>query len=529
MRKLRCPHCDSTCKVANDTQAKYGSCPKCGKRIRLSPRHEDLPEAPPIAKPARTEAANSVPDEQPFPTLQSTGVDRASQNSTRKPFVVGTLLVLLFMLPIAIGAYFIGRSNGELVSAGLKDEASTTNADAPHMTFRPTADAQPKAELPKEQTDEQLEPATASAALTPEELYESVAAAVVELEVRDRSGDLLCTGTGFFVDDSGTLVTNAHVVLADGAAFVVARLFDETQLYIDKVSAVDKENDLAIVDVAIDGNEFVRLAIEPPQVGARVFAVGNPIGLRRTLSEGLVSGVREIDDQRSLIQTSAPISSGSSGGPLLEEKGNVIGVTTLELVVGQNLNFAVPAAAIQELLALDNDPQEIAKLSSPSDGPSEPKAAIEDRTFDEVDSLRGIKHVYVMFNEKSAEAEAAGLFASALKTSAELRLRGLGIPVLSSSDQSPDNRIAILYFRVGTMLERTDNEFFVYTVDVELRQTVALPNDTRDSNIYGAAVTWSPPGRLGLSGRSFLSGKVKSIVIEMAEEFANDYLKANPK
>jgi S1-C subfamily serine protease len=77
-------------------------------------------------------------------------------------------------------------------------------------------------------------------------------------------------------------------------------------------------------------------------IGESVYAIGNPRGLQRTISEGLVSGVRDQSDGR-LIQTTAPISSGSSGGGLFDALGNLIGITALTLANSQNLNFAVPA------------------------------------------------------------------------------------------------------------------------------------------------------------------------------------------
>ena len=86
-----------------------------------------------------------------------------------------------------------------------------------------------------------------------------------------------------------------------------------------------------------------------PPVGTKVFAIGNPLGFANTMSDGLISGIREIDHVE-MIQISAPISPGSSGGPLLADNGKVVGVTTSGIKGGQNLNFAIPASRVADLL-----------------------------------------------------------------------------------------------------------------------------------------------------------------------------------
>jgi hypothetical protein len=97
-------------------------------------------------------------------------------------------------------------------------------------------------------------------------------------------------------------------------------------------------------EVIAIGPEVKRL-----KVGDRVAVISSPRGLENTVSDGLVSSIRQ-DEQRRLLQTTAPISGGSSGGPLFNSKGEVIGVTTLQMSAGQNLNFALPVEVLQELL-----------------------------------------------------------------------------------------------------------------------------------------------------------------------------------
>jgi hypothetical protein len=132
-------------------------------------------------------------------------------------------------------------------------------------------------------------------------------------------------------------------------AYVV--LADKRKLPVLSLAAMDEESDVAIIKVAaISGTQSLELAGDDlPPIGTKVYAIGNPLELANTLSDGLVSGHREIH-RIPVIQTSAPISPGSSGGPLLGSDGKVVGVTSSGFPDGQNLNFAVPASQVSKLL-----------------------------------------------------------------------------------------------------------------------------------------------------------------------------------
>jgi Flp pilus assembly protein TadD len=188
-------------------------------------------------------------------------------------------------------------------------------------------------------------------------LFARYSPSVVQVVCRDARGDTTITGSGFILGmldrgleglPWGLIATNYHVIEHAHAALVVCS--DGISVPVLGVAAVDEVSDLAILTaaVALDRRPLDLAADEPP-VGARVYAIGNPLGLANTLSDGLVSGYREMDQGR-VIQTTAPISPGSSGGPLVAEDGRVVGVTTFLLRGGQNLNFAVPAAQAGRLL-----------------------------------------------------------------------------------------------------------------------------------------------------------------------------------
>lgn len=159
-------------------------------------------------------------------------------------------------------------------------------------------------------------------------------------------------GSGFVVGDGRLAVTNYHVV--ERAASITVRTADGHEYRDVPVEGKYPERDLAVLRLPyrLPGLE---LAEKLPAVGQEVVAIGSPLGLERTLSTGVVSGLnREVRDIPGLIQITAPVSPGSSGGPVLDAAGRVVGVATLASFGGaaQNLNFAVPAALVRKLAGL---------------------------------------------------------------------------------------------------------------------------------------------------------------------------------
>ncbi len=168
-------------------------------------------------------------------------------------------------------------------------------------------------------------------------------------------------GTGFGVRSDGWIATSLHVVA--GADAVGITKHDGTKRRVTAVRAYDVERDLAVLEAPGD------IAILPIaetmglDVGAPVVAIGNPMGLTGTVSSGLVSGVREIEPSFTVLQISAPIAPGSSGGPILDDHGRVVGVAMATVVDGQNLNFAVPSTYLVKLLGASR-PTSMAEFAS---------------------------------------------------------------------------------------------------------------------------------------------------------------------
>jgi hypothetical protein len=170
---------------------------------------------------------------------------------------------------------------------------------------------------------------------------------VVLLEMNDSNGQPLILGSGFFVS-KGIIATNAHVI--EGASSGTAKLIGDTQtLQILGTIAVDRRHDLALLKVNSTAPSLVLDPSASPVVGDNVFVVGNPLGLEGTFSTGIISGVRHVDED-SILQMTAPISPGSSGGPVMETSGAVIGISVATFQDGQNLNLAVPVSYLSKLL-----------------------------------------------------------------------------------------------------------------------------------------------------------------------------------
>ena len=184
---------------------------------------------------------------------------------------------------------------------------------------------------------------TASLVMTAEQVFAACAPAVFYVEVYDKSGRAFASGSGFFLQENGIAVTNYHVI--EDAVTAKITTNDGKTFDISGVRAWSKEEDWAIVQV--NGSGFPALTpATQVNTGEKVFAIGSPLGLQNTISEGLVSTASREVDGMSYIQISAAISNGSSGGALLNTRGQVVGITSAGFKDGQNLNLAIPIAKV---------------------------------------------------------------------------------------------------------------------------------------------------------------------------------------
>ncbi len=180
------------------------------------------------------------------------------------------------------------------------------------------------------------------------ELVKRIKPSAVAIETFDAKDNPISRGSGFFIAFD-RVITNRHVI--EKAARVEVHLLSGKKFAVKGILALDGEADLALLSVDLPRIDAKPLPIlkTAPQEGESVVVVGNPFGLEGSVSNGIVSAVREISGYGRIIQITAPISPGSSGSPVVNMAGQVIGVATLQAAEGQSLNFAVPAERISQL------------------------------------------------------------------------------------------------------------------------------------------------------------------------------------
>lgn len=180
------------------------------------------------------------------------------------------------------------------------------------------------------------------------ELVKRIKPSSVAIETFDSKGNPLSRGSGFFIA-ADRIVTNRHVI--EKSSRVEVHLMDGKKFVVKGVLAIDGEGDLALLQVDVPKALAIPLPIvrAVPQEGESIVVVGNPFGLEGSVSNGIVSAVREISGYGKIIQITAPISPGSSGSPVVNMYGQVIGIASLQAAEGQSLNFAIPSERILQL------------------------------------------------------------------------------------------------------------------------------------------------------------------------------------
>lgn len=190
--------------------------------------------------------------------------------------------------------------------------------------------------------------------LPPKELAKGLGPAVIKVST---PGGL---GSGVIISPDGHAITNAHVIQGERAirATVWLRQPDGSLKRVDiddvEIEAVSNALDLALIRIkSPDGKPFHVAPVEADDAldaGQRVFAIGNPLGLERTLTEGVVSVPSMQLDGRAYIQTDTPINPGNSGGPLFNMRGEVVGITNMKITLGENVGFAIPSRYVKDFV-----------------------------------------------------------------------------------------------------------------------------------------------------------------------------------
>jgi len=235
--------------------------------------------------------------------------------------------------------------------------------------------------------------------IKPEEIYQRLLPSIVTLHVETRTGEQY-VGTAFLGLAEDVAVTSWHVV--SDARKVTARFADNE--FVDVPGLVDKNEsaDLALVRLAASCRPQVQINTSNAPIGSRAYVIGAPKGYGFSIADGLISQMRNVDGIKQ-YQVSCPISGGNSGGPLLNQRGEVIGITSWSKTDAQNLNFAVPAAGLSTL-----DPSLRPKLWADlnKSGPLQTKAVYAAKS-DDAAKTTGSENALVRFihSLKSAAGE----------------------------------------------------------------------------------------------------------------------------
>lgn len=183
--------------------------------------------------------------------------------------------------------------------------------------------------------------------LSPQDIFAKYSPAV--FMVFTSSGSNQFQGSGFFINSSGLAVSNYHVFEGTTIGYEVIKLQDGRQYKLKDIILKDKANDIMIftIDSGSTSFKYLPLSTRKPRVGDKAYAIGSPRGLENTFSSGEISQLREDN----IIQISVPIDHGSSGGALINEYGEAIGITSAGLDdSGANLNFAVSTDLVRKYL-----------------------------------------------------------------------------------------------------------------------------------------------------------------------------------
>lgn len=400
------------------------------------------------------------------------------------------------------------------------------------------------------QTDKSKVPAPPRKEMSAKEIANSVLPAVALLVCSD--GNDVVQGSGFFVFP-GILVTNYHVIEKMRRGVVTVTKTGESQkssFRVSRIVAFDREADLALLAVPgarRAGVPTLKLIDKSVSVaiGEDVFALGNPEGLTGTISPGIVSANLRYSDKKARLQITAPISHGSSGGPVVDKNGGVVGVAVSSLSEGQNLNFAVPAILVHSLLegtSLPTESEFVSDLASEVSRPNEqdwrwsengvvspvkarvpsvigPLRAGEDKRDA---SLRGLQGIEIVVEDLSDVGQRL-LNQGDIATQIERELRRNGIKVVKSSNSLPG--MPYLYINIGVVRSVVGSRLvgYAYSISIELNQAVLLE---RDSNFSMFATTWDS-GVTGIVSDDEAEEVIMDGVLRKINQFSGAFLKAN--
>jgi S1-C subfamily serine protease len=313
----------------------------------------------------------------------------------------------------------------------------------------------PETITPLPDSPETQAPESKRPVLSVADLNELVEPSVVRIDVISREGS--GNGSGYVVDASGLIATNYHVVEGGTRATVV--FADGTSTPVVGLVALLPRKDIAIVKIDLPSRQLKPIPLAPilPRKGEATIAFGAPLGLSFSMSEGIVSSIRTskelkdlkvVDVEGTWLQTTTPISPGNSGGPLINQRGELVGMNTMTLNVGQNLNFAISALDIAEALKGKLDR---VMAFSPENTPPVSKSVGQgrERLIDATNTPKGqellaqLKQI-VLLRIEIGFNDVTGNVAEFLKVQAEKALKQANIELVKKPDDVQDPALMIV-------------------------------------------------------------------------------------
>jgi len=322
-------------------------------------------------------------------------------------------------------------------------------------------------------------------------LVKRVKPAVVAIATYDASGEALMTGSGFFLRP-GQVVTNLHVIR--GAARAEIKTLDgKGKVFpVNGTLAIDEEGDLALlsVDTPTERPRSTELASELPDEGESIFVIGNPLKLEGSVSDGIVSAVREVPNSYRIIQITAPISHGNSGSPVFNLKGQVLGVVTIKVTNGQNINLAIAAARVAQLTAGKLQPLSELALKGKGDvAESLYKSGLDSLWLGNYDNALGYFENAANKNPKRAETWVQVGYCRVKQGKAQEAIRAYEQALqLKPMDADIHNKLGDAYYYLGRLREAID----AYTEAARLRPDNA-------ETFYNLAIAFSESGNPGMA------------------------------
>jgi len=264
-------------------------------------------------------------------------------NKLKEALNTGGMAILLALLLGLSGAAawlgFADKGKTDMAAVPAKKTALPV-AEAPVQTIIVPGDGTPGAPL--------RGAAAGEGVLSVQEIYERVSPSVVVVYNINESGQTRGHGTGFFIDPWGMVATNYHVV--EGASSLKIKTKNGVVMDIRGIAASDAENDVVILsaNLPLDSIRTLKMTSSLPQVGDKIVVIGTPYHpqLAQTITDGLVSAIRPLAGGKRLIQISAPISPGSSGSPIVNTRGEVVGIATRVHRQASHIGIAVPGETI---------------------------------------------------------------------------------------------------------------------------------------------------------------------------------------